>query len=470
VTASLVSALGGGSGIDMSALASNLAIAQFAGRTDRLTSKSETLEKQISAASNLKSMLLSFSTSLGNRVRQGDLSPQPTVANSSVAKAALSGTTLPKGSYSLEVTALATSQTLASPAYTAGTSTVGSGSLTLRFGAVADGAFAEDTAHAAVDIAIAPGATLNDVATAINGKNAGITAYVAQTTDGAKLVLKGAEGAANGFVLEATETVGDEGLANLAWDASMPATDRVIASAANASFKIDGLAMTAKTNVATDAIPGVNLTLTSTNIGAPTQISFGDNTTAINSAMNDLTAALNEIAAQLRTDTDPKTGTLSRDSGALTLRRSFSSLASTVVMPNAADGSPRTLSDLGLVTQRDGTFSLDTKRLSESLSKDPRGVAAMFTTGLYGVYATVDSVSRAVSASGNPGSLAGSITRYTTQKTQISDDQTKLAERQETLRAQLVSRFAVSDTRIGNSKSTLSFLQNQIAAWNKSTS
>jgi flagellar hook-associated protein 2 len=469
-TASLVSALGGGSGIDMSALASNLAIAQFAGRTDRLTAKSETLDKQISAASNLKSMLLSFSTSLGDRVRQGDLSPQPTVASGSVAKAALSGTSLPKGTYSLEVTALATSQTLASPAYTAATDTVGSGTLTLRFGTVAGSSFTADAAHAAVDIAIAPGAKLSDVAAAINGKNAGVTAYVAQTTDGAKLVLKGAEGGANGFILEANETVGDEGLANLAWNTSMPATDRVIASAGNAAFKVDGLAMTAKTNVAVDAIPGVTLTLTSANVGAPTQVSFADNTAAITTAMSDLTAALNEIAAQLRTDTDPKTGTLSRDSGALTLKRSFSALASTVVMPNAPDGTPRTLSDLGLVTQRDGTFSLDTARLSASLTKDPQAVAAMFTTGLYGVYATVDGISRAASVTGNPGTLAGSISRYTTQKTQSTDDLAKLAEKQETLRAQLVARFAVSDTSIGNSKSTLSFLQDQIAAWNKSTS
>jgi len=32
----------------------------------------------------------------------------------------------------------------------------------------------------------------------------------------------------------------------------------------------------------------------------------------------------------------------------------------------------------------------------------------------------------------------------------------------------MVARFAAADTRIGVSKSTLSFLQNQIDAWNKS--
>ena len=53
-TSSIVSALGGGSGIDMAGLANSLAEASFAARKDRLTTRSDTLERQISAASNLK--------------------------------------------------------------------------------------------------------------------------------------------------------------------------------------------------------------------------------------------------------------------------------------------------------------------------------------------------------------------------------------------------------------------------------
>ena len=50
----------------------------------------------------------------------------------------------------------------------------------------------------------------------------------------------------------------------------------------------------------------------------------------------------------------------------------------------------------------------------------------------------------------------------------ISKASAKLAEQQATLRASLVTRFAHADTRIGTSKSTLSFLQSQIDAWNAS--
>lgn len=464
-TSQLVTALGGGSGIDMAALATNLASAQYASRIDRLAAKSELLDRQISAASNLKSMIYSLATSLGERVRAGDLSPQPQIANGSVAQASLSGTRQPSGSYSLEVTALASAQTLASPAYTAATDPVGSGTLKLRFGTVSGGTFTEDTGHAAVDVTIASGATLADVATAINAKNAGISAYIANTVDGAKLVLKGADGAANGFVVEATETVGEEGLANLAWN-PVSGSGTLLSTAANAQLKVDGLAITSATNTVTDAIPGVTLKLTGTNTGAPTNVTFGNPAAAITSAMQDLTAALNEVAAELNAAIDPKTGDLARDPGARALRRSFSSLAGTVIMPSAAEGSPATLADLGLSTQRDGSFVLDPARLAATLARDPAGAAAMFTTGLRGVYATIDDISRSASQISDPGTLAGSISRYTTQKTDVADDQAEIAEQQEALRARLAARFAVSESRVSSSKATLTFIQNQIAAWN----
>ena len=51
---------------------------------------------------------------------------------------------------------------------------------------------------------------------------------------------------------------------------------------------------------------------------------------------------------------------------------------------------------------------------------------------------------------------------------QVGEDKTELVEKQETLRASLASRFSKSEARIGQLNSTMSFLENQIAAWNKS--
>ncbi|WP_338466875.1 flagellar filament capping protein FliD [Novosphingobium sp. ZN18A2] len=465
VTSSIVNTLGGGSGIDMTALAESLATAQFAARTDRLDTQSQTLDSQISAASSLKNQLLSLSSAMGDRVRNGDLAAKPSVANPAVATASAGTGGGGEGIYALEVSALAQGQVLASPAYSAASDTVGSGTLTIRFGTVSGGTFAQDTAHAAVDVAIPAGATLNDVASAINGADAGVLAYVAQTTDGAKLVLKGANGATNGFVLDASEDPADPGLAALAWN---PAGDaaRLKSGASDAAFSLDGVAMTSSSNTLTDVAPGLSLALTGTNAGAPTTIRFSDPSASIDSAMNDLVGALNSIVQELAKDTDSTTGDLVRDPGARALRSTLSALPGKTVMPNAADGSPKTLADLGLRINRDGTFDIDAKRLSDTLARDPAGAAAMFTTGLYGVYSTIDAMARTATSASNPGSLGGSITRYTAKQTDVTDRKAKIADQQEAMRQRLVGQFAKVDSRVSGYHSTLTFLQSQIAAWN----
>ena len=143
--------------------------------------------------------------------------------------------------------------------------------------------------------------------------------------------------------------------------------------------------------------------------------------------MQDITGALNEIVAELRTATDPMSGDLARDTGARALMRSFSALGTTVILPNAPEGSPRTLAELGLAIQRDGSFTFDSARMAELMTRDPAGVAAMFTTRIDGIYSTIERISRSSSASGDPASLAGSIDRYQSQSQQIQTDLEKLA-------------------------------------------
>ena len=90
----------------------------------------------------------------------------------------------------------------------------------------------------------------------------------------------------------------------------------------------------------------------------------------------------------------------------------------------------------------------------------------MFTTGLFGVFATFDKLSRRLTAPGDPGTLAGSLSRLSKQQRSLGDEAGKPAEAQEKLRARLTAQFAGVDSRVAASKSTLSFLQNQIDAWN----
>ena len=127
-------------------------------------------------------------------------------------------------------------------------------------------------------------------------------------------------------------------------------------------------------------------------------------------------------------------------------------------------GAPSTLADLGLSVNKDGTFKLDGARLNATIKANPQAVAAMFTTGLYGVYGTLDSMARNLTSASDSGSLSGSIVRYTGLQTRLGTERAKLATKQDNLRTRLVTQFAHSNSVVSGSRSTLSFLQNQATA------
>lgn len=465
---SIITTLGAGSGVNMTQLANDLAAAQFQQRNDRLAAKGELLAQKISAASNIKNGFATLASSLGDLVRTGDLAPLPKVADSAVATASTPLGTIGKGSYSLEVTQLAKRQVLTGPVMASATDPVGAGSLTVRFGKMDGATFTEDTTQAAVDITIDSGSSLTDIASAINASGADVSAYVAQTVDGPQLVFKGHEGEQSGFVIEATETPGEPGLAALAWQPGSGAATQLKEVSQDALFTLDGLEMSSKTNTTGQIAPGLQLTLTGTNVGTPTNITFANTTGGVPETMSDLVTALNEVVAELNRATNVEGGELRGDPGARSLRQSLSQLPGTVVMPNAAPDAPRTLSDLGLVINRDGTFKIDNDRLAATIERDAEGVAAMFTTGLYGVYSTFDKLARGAGSTGDANSLASSIKRYESQAQQVTEMTAEIAEKQETLRLQMVSRFAKADARVAASQSTLTFLKQQIDAWNSS--
>ena len=465
---SIITTLGAGSGVNMTQLASDLAAAQFEQRSNRLTAKGELLAQKISAASNIKNGFSTLASSLGDIVRTGNLAPLPKVANSAVATASTPLGTIGKGSYSLEVSQLAKRQVLTGPVMASATDPIGAGSLTIRFGKVDGASFAEDASQTAINITIDSGSTLNDIASAINAAGAGVSAYVAQTVDGPQLVFKGAEGEQSGFVIEATETPGEEGLSALAWQPGSGAAAQLKEVSQDAKFTLDGLAMSSKTNSTAQLAPGLQLTLTGTNVGSPTTVSFANTTGGVGQTMSDLVTALNELVSELNRTTKVDGGELRGDPGARSLKQALSQLAGSIVMPNATGNAPRTLSDLGLVINRDGTFKIDDDRLAATLERDPDGVAAMFTTGLYGVYSTFEKLARNASATGDANSLASSIKRYESQAAKVTEMTADIAEKQEILRAQMVARFAKADARVAASQSTMSFLQQQIDAWNSS--
>lgn len=467
---SIITSLGAGSGVDFNRLAADISDASFAFQRQSVTSRREALEAQISAAAQLRGSITSLASALGDRIRNGDLAPRGELGNPAVARVTVPAGISPRGNFALEVTQLATGQTLVTRPFASRDALVGEGTLNIRFGTVSGASFAEDAATTPLAIAVTADDTLATLATKITqGSGGAITAYVAQGTGGAQLVLKGAEGAANGFVLEPASTNGAPAavpgdLTYLGWNPAADASE-LRGAAQDAVFRLDTVEIISPTNRVTGLPGGFTLNLAATNTGAPTSLNFVSNTDAIAGVMNDFVAALNDIAAQVNELAAPLGGALGNDPGARELRRDLATLSGQVVAPGAAAGEVRTLADLGLALNRDGTFRLDSARLNQALAESPDAVAGMFTTGVTGVFAVMDRFARAATLLGDPGSLGGSLRRYETQLASADERLARIAEQQESLRERLARQFVASERRVAASQSTLNFLRAQVAAW-----
>ncbi len=458
--------------MDFVQLANDLSDATYAFQRSNLQSRNEALEARISSAALIRSSLTQLASALGDRMRSGDLAPRASIGNSTVASVSTTPGVTPSGTYSLEVSQLARSQTLATKTYGAADDVVGEGTLTIRFGTVDGSTFTEDTGNPAFDIAVDASDTLTTLASKITAQSDGrLDAYVANGASGAQIVIKGEDGAANGFVVEATSasatpsaTPGD--LSYLAWN---PASDagELRQGALDATFSLDTVEMTSPSNTVTGLPEGIGLTLTGTNEGAPTTVSFDANTTAITAVMSDFVAALNDLTGSLGSEAAAFGGTLGNDAGARELKRDLARLTSETVMPGAAEGEPSTLADLGLKVTREGNFEFDGERLAQTLADYPEATAAMFTTGPFGVFATMDGLARDNTLRSNPGSLGGSLVRYEAQIERNEERLSRIADQQENLRARLTSQLVAAERQISGSQSTLSFLEQQIAAWNR---
>ncbi len=465
---SIISALGAGSGIDFIALANDISAASFAFQRETVEARREALEAQISAAGQLRGAVTSLASALGDRIRNGDLAPRGELGNPAVARVSVPAGLSPRGSFSLEVTQLAQGQTLVGKAYASRDDLVGAGTLDIRFGTVDGAGFTADAARDPLAITVTAEDTLATLAAKITQASGGaVSAYVATGPDGAQLVLKGAEGVANGFVLEATGAGGGAVPGDLAYLGWNPASDagELRATAGDAAFRLDTVAMTSPTNRVSGLPGGFTLNLTGTNTAAPTSLTFASNTDAITAVMGDFVAALNDIVGQVGALASPLGGDLGNDPGARELRRDLAALAGQVVMPGAAAGEPRTLADIGLALNRDGTFRLDTARLNQALESSPDAVAAMFTTGPSGVFATIDRFARENSLITDPASLGGSIKRFEAQLERSDDRLARIAEQQETLRERLTRDLTAAERRVAASQSTLSFLRQQVDMW-----
>lgn len=436
-----ITSLGAGSGLDLESLVSKLMDAERAPLT-ALQTKQSSYNSQISALGSLKSKLAELQTAAnalkpnaGQSALDKFASYSATSSDSTIASAtATSGAVA--GSYPLIVTQLAQPQRSLSNAPPAITPTIGD---TLSFSFATNGATRDKTITIDSTNNSLPG--LRD---AINNANMGISATIVNGTNGAQLILTGAEGAANAFTLSGT--------GNLASAFTTQAT------AQDATFSINGIASTSSTNTASGVIDGVTLNLSKT--GSTTISVAKDNSTNLTTALNAFIKAYNDATALMKTQgaydqTTQKAGALQGNS---TLRDAQSSMRGMLFSTTSSGTSAyQRLSDIGVSVAADGTLKLDSTKLNSALAADANGVA-----GVVSAVGTAYSskLERIVGTSGSIQIATDSTNKLIKS---ITDREAVLERRLTTIEARYRKQFSALDTLVAGMKQTSTYLSQQLA-------
>lgn len=388
-----ITSTGLGSGLDIKSLVSSLVTAEGTPASKRLDTQEAKLTTQISSYGSLKSAMSSFQTSLSSLKNLSTFQKLTATSSDTATIAASASSNADLSSYNMEVKQLAKSQTLASTAFSSATSTVGTGTLTIKFGTTTYDpltdiytGFAQDGNKGTLSLTIdSTNNTLAGVSEAINKAKAGVTAVVVTDTTGSRLVLNSTEtGASSSMEISVTDSdlnnTDTFGLSALAFNAAATNMTQHQASQ-DAKLAINGLDILSSSNTVNTALKGLSLTLQQAQPGKIVTVGVSQNNTDIASAVDGFVKGYNDLVKIVNplTTFDAATQKGGLLQGDATLGSAMAQLRSELgSMVNGLSGSAKSLADIGITTQKDGTLALNSAKLNSQLASNRPGVTAVF--------------------------------------------------------------------------------------------
>ena len=398
-----------------------------------LNIKEASYQAKLSAFGSLKGALSSFQSilsGLSNTTKFQAL--KATSSDSSIFTATASSIAV-AGTYSLDaVTKLAQSQKLAASGQASSTAVIGNGTLTFDFGTISgatvDGAgkytgatFTSNGAGTKTVTIDASNNSLQGIRDAINVAKIGVTATIINDggTSPYRLALTSDSiGKTNSIKISVVES-GATGLdALLAHDpAGLPAAQHLAetATAQNAEFKVDGIAVSKASNTVTDVIKGVTLNLQKI-MATPVSLTIVRETATVKSSVDGFVKAYNDLNKTLKDVSAYNSATkqgaiLQGDSTVRTLQSQIRAVLATPV--SNTGGSLSTLSQIGVSFQKDGTLALDASKLDTAITNNFNDLASLFAAVGKASDSLVSYSSAATTT--KPGSYAVNATTLATQ-------------------------------------------------------
>ncbi len=454
----ILSALNAGSGVDVKALAKNLVEAEKAPLADAINNKIGKTEAKISGYGAIKFLLSDLKSKFSALDDLGDFNTLSTSVGQPAAFSARASSTASAGSHSVTVSRLAQGQrSISSTGFATPTSTV-AGAMTLDM----------TLAGSALDsLSISAGTTASQLVDKINAEwgASGIKAQLvnqgasaADSTAPYHLVITGPSGESNAFSMTGLSTVAVAGQA-----------------AQNALLTVDGVTIQSPTNVVSDAIAGVTLSLTGTTSGA-SSVNLSRDLESIKTKVKDLVTSYNDVMALLQATTDSESkletygATLVGDSTVNLIRNQVRNLFF------GSSSSPGTyiqsMRDLGISIDRTGTMTLDNSKLDAALqnhfddsvkmlsnSRATPTLIRALDSGSAG-----DAVKKLDDMLGFTGTLANQTNNANKQQVRLKDDLSKLDLRMGKLLERYNEQFTAMESLVSMINSQKSSLKSTFDA------
>lgn len=360
-----------GSGLNIRDLASSLTAAEISPLQQAQTKKAEAAQTSLSALGQVRAQFTSLNSAIG-MLRENPVL-RATSSNAGVGVTVTDASKIANQSMVIGVEQVAKRQVLEFGGFTSKDATVGAGTMQVEVGVWFDDngtqAFAVDPQSTVRTLTIPSGVTLSMLAETLDALP-GMQARVVDKGDGTfSLGVVSEMGAASALRFTVTETVA--GLS--AFDTTTTNATRQIQAAQDAVLSVDGIAVSRKSNVIEDLIPGARLDITA-QAGAVARVDFGRdmetariNMQALVEQVNATRKVLSDLSARGAGGATP--GALAGDRLAEKLKSDLTALLSSPL--EGFGGTSKRLSDFGVATNRDGTLRLDKTRFEAAFTADP---------------------------------------------------------------------------------------------------
>ncbi|MGP9418368.1 flagellar filament capping protein FliD [Ewingella sp. AOP9-I1-14] len=397
-----VSSLGAGTSLDLNSLMDSLTKAEN-DRLTPLTNQQTSYKAKLTSFSILQTSLdklKTAATALQNASQIAGTSVTST--NTSFSAALTPNASAPAGSYQINVTQLAQAQSLLSAAKSDPKAALGTTGAANRSITIAQ------TGKDPVTIPLTDDQTsLNGMRDAINAKQAGVTASVIKANDNTYYLSITANdtGVANAMTVSVS---GDDALNSVVGYNPSSSTNgmKVTTAAQDAKFTINNnVEITRSSNVVSDALDGVTLTLKSltsanANSSGPETLTLTQDPSAMTKAIQNYVDAYNSLQTTIASQTtytavDKGADSQNASNGALFGDGTVRTI-STQLRGSIASSQPNTdfstLASMGITQDVNGKLTVDSTKLNNAITKKPGSVVQFFagdgkTTG-FGTQAT----------------------------------------------------------------------------------